>query len=140
MRYRNFVDTKTPLFAESQGQSPEPARRVTAALEYARQMRLSLHQQAGSARDSRAFVHWKRLFDAELAGVREQERIRMALSRDWSDLGKYVEDNLLILRHSIALDTAGLLSRWWFAGAFLLFETSVAVILQTVIHQPERTF
>jgi hypothetical protein len=48
-------------------------------------------------------------------------------------LGKYVENGLVLTRHSIALDIAGLLSRWRFPGAFRLFEMSVAVILETVL-------
>ena len=106
------------------------------SFEYVRQMRLSICQEAGSARSPRTFAHWKRLFESELARVREQERIRMALSRDWSGLGKYVEDSLLIRRYSIALGAAGLLSLLRFPGAFRLFETSVAVILKTVL--PEK--
>ena len=104
------MDTKPAHFAESTGQRPELGRHVKDVLEYVRQMRLSICQEAGSARSPRTFAHWKRLFDSELAGVRQQERIRMALSRDWSGLGKYVEDSLLIRQYSIALGAAGLLS------------------------------
>jgi hypothetical protein len=60
----------------------------------------------------------------------------MALSRDWSGLGRYVEDSLLIRQYSIALWTAGLLSLLGFPGAFRLFETSVSMILKTVL--PEQ--
>lgn len=127
------MDTKPAHFAESLGHWPELARSVAATLEYAGQMRLSLHEETGSARRPGTFVHWKRLFAAELAAVREQERLRMALSRDWSGLGRYVEDSLLITRHSIVLNTAGLLSHWRFPVASRLFETSVAVILETVL-------
>jgi hypothetical protein len=95
-------------------------------------MRLSLQQQAGSAPHSRTFAHWKRQFDVELASARERERMRMALSQDWSGLGEYFRESLLILRHSIALDAAGLLCRLRCPGALRLFEPSVAVILQTV--------
>jgi hypothetical protein len=95
-------------------------------------MRLCLRQEARSGRP-RTFVHWKRLFDAELAKAREEERMRMAFSQDWSGLGKYVADGLVITRHSIALDIAGLLSHWQFPGAFRLFEMSVAVILETLL-------
>jgi hypothetical protein len=83
---------------------------------------------------SRTFAHWKRLFDLELTAARERERMRMALSQDWSGLGKYLGESLLITRHSIALDAAALLSRLRWPGAAKLFETSVAVILQTAIH------
>jgi hypothetical protein len=136
------VDTKPAHFAESPDQRPEAARRIAArgvaargvndALEYARQMRLSLREEARSGR-LRTFVHWKRLFDAELAKAREEERMRMALSQDWSGLGNYVADGLIITRHSIALDIAGLLSHLRFPGAFRLFEISVAVIFETLL-------
>ena len=126
------MDTKPALFAKVLGRWPEAVSCVTAALEYARQMRLSVQQQAGSARDCRTFAHWKRRFDVELASARERERMRMALSQDWSGLGKYFRESLLILRHSIALDAAALLCRLRCPGALRLFERSVAVILQTV--------
>jgi hypothetical protein len=132
MRYRNFVDTKPVLFAKPLGQWPEPVSCATAAFEYARQMRLSLHPPAGSAPHARTFAHWKRLFDVELARAREYERVRMALSQDWSGLDRYLGESLLILRHSIALDAAGILSLLRCPAALALFESSVAVILQTV--------
>ena len=104
-----------------------------AALEYARQMRLALCQEGGKLPyRPLTFGYWKRLFDRELATTRKQDRLRMALSQDWSDLGKYFGESLLILRHSIALDAAGLLCRLRCPGALRLFEPSVAVILRTV--------
>ncbi|HMJ61769.1 MAG TPA: hypothetical protein VK493_08395 [Bryobacteraceae bacterium] len=104
-----------------------------AALEYARQMRLALCQQGGPLlHRPLTFGYWKRRFDVELARARERERMRMALSQDWSGLGKYFGESLLILRHSIALDAAGILSRLRCPGALKLFEPSVAVILRTV--------
>jgi hypothetical protein len=99
-------------------------------------MRLSLHPQAGSVPHSRTFAHWKRLFDVELARTREYERMRMALSQDWSGLGKYLGESLLILRHSIALDAVGILSLLRCPPALGLFESSVAVLLQTVYSSP----
>jgi hypothetical protein len=136
MRYRNFVDTKPAFFAKPLGQWPEPVSRTTAAFEYVRQMRLSLSPPDGLAPHSRPFAHWKQQFYVELAKIREYERMRMALSRDWSGLGKYLEEGLLIGRHSIALDAAGILSRLRCSGALRLFESSVAVILQTVYSSP----
>lgn len=130
------MDTKPAFFAKPLGQWPEPVSCATAAFEYARQMRLSLYAEAGSAPHSRTFAHWKRLFDAELARAREYERMRMALSRDWSGLGKYLGESLLILRHSIALDAAGILSRLRRPAALASFERSVAVILQIVYSSP----
>jgi hypothetical protein len=130
------VDTKPVLFAKPLGQWPEPVSCATAAFEYARQMRLSLHPQAGSAPHSRTFAHWKRLFDVELARAREYDRMRMALSQDWSGLGKYLGESFLILRHSLALDAAGVLSRLRCPAALGLFNPSVAVILQTVYSSP----
>lgn len=130
------MNTKPAHFAESTGQWPEAGRHIKDVLEYVRQMRLFICQEAGSARSPRTFAYWKRLFEAELARVRQQERMRMALSRDWSGLGRYVEDSLLIRQYSIALGTAGLLSLLRFPGACRLFETSVAVMLRTVL--PER--
>ncbi len=99
-------------------------------------MRLSLDPQSGSAPHLRTFAHWKRLFDVELARAREYQRMRMALSQDWSGLDKYLGEGLLILRHSIALDAAGILSRLQCPTALGLFESSLAVILQTVYSRP----
>jgi hypothetical protein len=99
-------------------------------------MRLSLDPQAGSPPHSRSFAHWKRLFDVELARAREYERMRMALSQDWSGLDKYLGESLLILRHSIGLDAAGVLSRLRCPAALGLFDLSVAVILQTAYSSP----
>jgi hypothetical protein len=100
-------------------------------------MRLFLHPQAGWAPDSRTFSHWKRLFYMELANTREYERMRMALSQDWSGLDKYLGESLLILRHSIALDAVGILSLLRCPAALGLFESSVAVLLQTVYPRPK---
>lgn len=91
-------------------------------------MRLALRQEE---RRSRTFAHWKRLFDAELARAREQERMRMAYSRDWSHLGEYVGEGFLIMRHSITLNAAGLLFRLRCPGASRLFDISVTFLMQT---------
>lgn len=126
------MDTKPVLIAESLAPWSEPARRVSAATEYARQMRRSLECH------SRTFSYWKRLFDLELARARGQQRVRMALSGDWSGLGNHIEESLLIKRYSIVLDVAGLLSRLRWPGSSKLFETSVAIILQTGIHESKQ--
>jgi hypothetical protein len=130
------VDTNPVLFAKPLGHWPRPVSCPTAAFEYARQMRLSLDPQAGSAPHSRTFAHWKGLFDVELARAREYERMRMALSQDWSGLDKYLGESLLILRHSIALEAAVILSLLRCQAALGLFESSVSVILQTVYSRP----
>ena len=78
------------------------------------------------------FLYWKRLLDSELTALRTGERMRMALSRDWSGLSAYVQNGLLVRHYSIVLAAAGLLSRWRFPGAIRLFETSAAVILKTL--------
>ena len=62
--------------------------------------------------------------------------MRMAVSQDWSGLGKYLGESLLILRHSLSLDAAGVLSRLRCPAALGLFDPSVAVILQTVYSSP----
>lgn len=97
-----------------------------AALEYARQMRLALCQEGGELPHCPlTFGYWKRLFDRELAAARKQERLRMALSQDWSDLGKYVREGLMIAPHRILLDTAGLLLHLRFPGAHALFAPQI---------------
>ena len=123
------MGTKRVLFAEPSGQWPEPTLRVGAALECVRQMRSSINQKA--AERYRTFLYWKHLLDSELTALRTGERMRMALSRDWSGLSAYVQNGLLIRQYSVALGAAGLLLRYRFPGASRLFETSAAVILKT---------
>lgn len=120
---------KRILFAEPSGQWPEPTLRVGAALECVRQMR-SLINQTGEC--ARTFLYWKRVLDSELTALRAGERMRMALSRDWSGLSDYVQNGLLIRQYSIVLGAAGLLLRYRFPGASRLFETSVTVLLKTL--------
>ena len=118
------MGTKRVLFAEPSGHWPEPTISVGAALECVRQMRLSTNQKA--------FLYWKRLLDSELASLRARERMRMALSRDWSGLSAYVQNGLLIRQYSLALGAVGLLLRYRFPGAIRLFETSATLILKTL--------
>ena len=92
-----------------------------AALEYARQMCLALRRDA---RKLPAFDYWKRLFEQELTTIRYEERLRMAQSQDWSDLGKYVREGLVIVPHRFLLDAAGFLFRLGFPGAQALFADS----------------
>jgi hypothetical protein len=92
-------------------------------------MRSSINQKA--AERYRTFLYWKHLLDSELTALRTGERMRMALSRDWSGLSAYVQNGLLIRQYSVALGAAGLLLRYRFPGASRLFETSPAVILKT---------
>jgi hypothetical protein len=95
-------------------------------------MRSSINQEFRAAERFQKFLYWKRLLDSELMALRAGERMRMALSRDWSGLATYVQSGLLLRRYSIALGAIGLLSRWRFPGAIRLFETSAAVILKTL--------
>jgi hypothetical protein len=80
----------------------------------------------------RRYSHWNRLLATEIAMARERERLRMAFSQEWSGLGKYVRESLLIARHGILLDMAGLLFRLRIPGARTLFENAIAAILEMV--------
>ena len=126
------MGTKRVLFAEPSGHWPEPTISVRAVFECVRQMRSSINQDFRAAERLQKFLYWKRLLDSELIVLRTGERMRMALSRDWSGLAGYVQNGLLLRQYSFALGAVGLLSRWRFPGAIRLFETSAAVILKTL--------
>jgi hypothetical protein len=72
------------------------------------------------------------MLSTEVAKAREQQRLRMAFSQEWSGLGEYVREALLIARQAILLDMAGLLFRLRMPGARTLFENAIAAILKTV--------
>jgi hypothetical protein len=56
----------------------------------------------------------------------------MAVSQEWSGLGKYVREGLVITRQEFLLDTAGLLFRLKIPGARTVFENAIAAVLETV--------
>ena len=104
-----------------------------AALEYARQMCLALCQ---GGRELPAYGYWKRLFEHELTIIRHQERLRMAHSQDWSDLGKYVRESFVIVPHRLLLDAVDLFFRLGFPGAHAFFANhayrSCGKVLRTI--------
>ncbi len=78
-----------------------------------------------------AYRYWKHLFKTEIAMTRERERLRMAHSQDWSDLGAHVRKSILIAWHQTALDMAGVLFSLRLPGAQILFEAAVTGILRS---------
>ncbi|HEY3936534.1 MAG TPA: hypothetical protein VGL97_03850 [Bryobacteraceae bacterium] len=56
----------------------------------------------------------------------------MAVSQEWSGLGTYVREGLVIARQEMLLDAAGMLFRLKIPGARIVFENAIAAVLETV--------
>jgi len=72
-----------------------------------------------------AYNFWRRQFWTELVSYRRQLRLRMAFSRDWSKLGKYLSDGVACHSYCMLLDLGGVLCRLGLPGTRTLSDIAV---------------
>jgi hypothetical protein len=128
-------------------QCPDLNPNSTTALEYSRFMQSTLNEEefrwlqldgadTGSKRIRRdrivMYRRLKKLFDMEIAISRKQKRSCMALSGDWSGVGRYVRESATIARYRLLLSVAGLLFSAGIPGARDLCDAAVFGIFRTV--------